>query len=144
MAASDANQSFTPDPNIQKIAEAYSQDAVEFAKKQFGITLDWSDASVADVEKALSLMHSSYASTTPKPTEEQVMSFAKGFGSYVGEVYRRNHGGTWGMVHMNGQSFPGMRTPAGVNFWPWGRASNRIIQGPQNNIADYYRVLLEK
>ena len=72
------------------------------------------------------------------------MSYAKAYGSYVGEVYRRNHGAEWGIVNLGGQKFPGLRTKFGTNFWPWGRALNRITQGVENNIADYYKVLLEK
>lgn len=140
----DTKQSFTPDANVQKVAEAYALDAIDFAKKQFNISLDWSDPSVAKVEQALAMMHSSFLTTTPRPTEEQAMTFAKAFGSYVGEVYRKNHGGSWGIVSLNGQQFPGLQTKSGVNFWPWGRALNRIMQGPENNIADYYRALLEK
>lgn len=144
LANDESSQAFAPDPNVQKMAEAYALDAIDFAQRQFGIKLDWSDASIENVEKALSLMHASYMRTQPKPTEDQVMSFAKGFGSYVGEVYRRNHGAAWGMVNLNGQKFPGLRTKSGKNFWPWGRALNRITQGAENNMTDYYRMLLEK
>ena len=144
MANDKTTQSFVSDPNVQKVAEAYALDAVEYSKKNFGITLDWTDKSIVDVEKALALMHSSYMSTTPRPTEEQVMSFAKGFGSYIGEVYRRNHGAEWGIVNLDGQKFPGLTTKSGINFWPWGRALNRIMQGSENNVADYYKALLEK
>jgi hypothetical protein len=143
-ALAEIKPSFTPDVNVQKVADAYAQDAVDMAKKQFNITLDWSDASIANVEKILTMMHTSFITTTPRPTEEQAMSFAKGFGSYIGEVYRRNHGGEWGIVSLNGQKFPGLQTKSSVNFWPWGRALNRIMQGPENNVADYYRALLEK
>lgn len=143
-ALAETKPTFTPDANVQKVAEAYAQDAVDMAKNQFGITLDWSDASIPTVEKALALMHFSFITTKPRPTEEQAMSFAKGYGSYIGEVYRRNHGGEWGIVSLNGQKFPGLKTKSGVNFWPWGRALNRIMQGPENNVADYYRALLEK
>lgn len=144
LANDKTTQSFVSDPNVQKVAEAYALDAVEYSKKNFGITLDWTDKSIVDVEKALALMHSSYMSTTPRPTEEQVMSFAKGFGSYIGEVYRRNHGAEWGIVNLDGQKFPGLTTKSGINFWPWGRALNRIMQGSENNVADYYKALLEK
>lgn len=144
MAADQKSQSFTADPKIHKVAEAYAQDAVDFSKNQFGIKLDWTDASIANVESALAKMHQSYISTTPRPTEEQVMSFAKGFGSYIGEVYRRNHGGEWGIVDLGGQQFPGIKSKSGTSFWPWGRALNRITQGPENNVADYYKALLEK
>lgn len=142
VAADVADNSFSPDPNIQKMAEAYAQDAVDFAGKQLGVKLDWSDASIAYVELALSKMSTSYTTTSPKPTDEQVMSFAKAFGSYIGEVYRRNHGATWGMVALGGQKFPGLRTTSGINFWPWGRAFNRITKGSEDNVADYYATLL--
>lgn len=144
MAGDAADQSFSPDPNIQKVAEAYALDAVDFSAKQFGITLDWSDGSIASVEKALEQLSASYASKNPKPTEAQVMSFAKAYGSYVGEVYRRNHGATWGIVTLGGQKFPGLRTASGINFWPWGRALNRITNGAEDNLSDYYAALLSK
>ncbi|NML35086.1 hypothetical protein [Paraburkholderia antibiotica] len=143
-ADSNASPSFTPDPKIEQMAQAYAQGAVDFAAKQFAVKLDWSDASIANVEKVLAQLNSSYTSTAPKPTDEQVMSFAKGFGSYVGEVYRRNHGGEWGMVTLGGNRFPGLQTASGTNFWPWARAFNRITKGSENNIADYYGALLKK
>lgn len=143
-ADNTGSPSFSPDPRIGKMAEAYAQDAVDFSAKQFSIKLDWSDASVADVEKTLSKMHASYTDTTPKPSDEQVMSFAKGFGSYVGEVFRRNHGGEWGMVTLGDHRFPGMRTTSGTDFWPWARAFDRITKGSEADIADYYNVLLKK
>jgi hypothetical protein len=143
-ADTSSDQSFAPDPKIQKIAEAYSLDAVDFSAKQFGIKLDWSDASVANVEKVLEQMSSSYASKSPKPTDEQVMSFAKAYGSYVGEVYRRNHGGEWGMVSIGANRFLGVRTTSGSSFWPWGRVFNRITKGPEDNLSDYYMALLQR
>jgi hypothetical protein len=144
LAETASDQSFSPDPKIQKIAEAYSLDAVDFSAKHFGIKLDWSDASIADVEKTLAQMSSSYVSTNPKPPGEQVMAFAKAYGSYVGEVYRRNHGGEWGMVTLGGSRFPGLRTASGSSFWPWGRVFNRITKGTEDNIADYYAALLKR
>jgi hypothetical protein len=142
VAADAAENSFHPDPNVQKMAEAYAQDAVDFAGKQLGVKLDWSDSSIANVELALSKMSASYTTTNPKPADEQVMSFAKAFGSYVGEVYRRNHGATWGIVTLGGQKFPGLRTTSGVNFWPWGRVFNRITKGSEDNVSDYYAALI--
>jgi hypothetical protein len=139
-----ASQSFSPDPKIEQMAQAYAQDAVDFSAKQFAIKLDWSDASIANVEGVLAQMNSSYAATAPKPTDEQVMSFAKGFGSYVGEVYRRNHGGEWGMFTIGENRFPGLQTASGTNFWPWARAFKRITEGSEDNIADYYGALLKK
>jgi len=136
------NTNFTPDSNIQKIAEAYALDAVDFAKSQFNISLDWSDDSIKDVENILGKMHVSYIATNPHPTEEQVMSFAKAFGSYIGEVFRRHHGGEWGIVRLDKKEFPGFRTKKDINFWPWGKVFQRIIEGNANNITVYYNYLL--
>lgn len=125
------------------MAEAYALDAVNFASKTSVGKLDWSDSSVAHVETILGSLHAQAA--TAKPTPEQVFQFAKAFGSYVGEVFRRNHGATWGMVTLQGQSFPGLKADgtAGL-FWPWGRAQNRLSNGPEDNIWHYYQELLRR
>lgn len=141
MVGEAADQSFSPDPNVQKVAEAYAQDAADLSVRQFGIKLDWSDRSVENVEKELAQLSASYATTNPKPTDEQVMSFAKAYGSYIGEVYRRNHGATWGVITLSGRKFPGLKAASGVIFWPWGRALNRIKNGAEDNVLDYYEEL---
>src|SRR5690242_15336087 len=89
---------FTPDPEIQQIAEAYALDARDFAERAFHITLDWSDASVEQVEVIVADLYRQKQVMKPPPKEEQVVMFAKMLGSYVGEVFRRNHGAEWGMV----------------------------------------------
>lgn len=132
---------FTPDDKIQKIAEAYALDACDFFRDHFHITLDWTDPSIERVELVMDTFHRQLAQAKPSP--EKVMQFAKLFGSYIGEVYRKNHGATWGMVEMNGQSFPGLQTRSGTLFWPWGRAQNRLVDGPENNVWHYYSTLIK-
>lgn len=136
-------EAFAEDPNLQQIAEAYALDAVDFARDRFKLSLDWSDASVAHIETMLAEFHRQIHSV--KPTDEQVLQFAKLFGSYVGEVFRRNHGATWGIVSLEGQSFPGLKAsgPAGL-FWPWGRVQNRIRNGPEDDVWHYYQYLLSR
>jgi len=135
--------SFTPDDNIRKIAEAYSLDCVDFAKQHFKLKLDWSDGSVREIETMLERFHAE--SSSAKPTQEQISKFAKVFGSYVGEVFRRNHGAKWGMVALGGDTFPGLRADKdGTTFWPWGRAQNRLVNGPEDNMWHYYQVLVSE
>lgn len=133
--------SFVPDPNIHKVAEAYALDAVDFLWDHFRLVLDWTDDSVRHVETMLDNLHATLE--VEKPSEERVFHFAKMFGSYVGEVFRRNHGATWGIVTIDNESFPGMKSAHdGVEFWPWGRAQRRLVNGPEDNIWVYYRVLV--
>jgi hypothetical protein len=134
--------SFVPDDDIRQIAEAYALDAVDFARASFQAKLDWSDDSIQLLEAILQSFHEKLPDANP--SDEQVMQFAKMFGSYIGEVYRRNHGATWGMVTLEGDTFPGLEAEGtGKKFWPWGRAQNRLTEGPENNVWHYYCVLIE-
>ena len=137
-----ATPDFVASDAIRQDAAASATEAVTMAKRQFDIALDGSEASIDDVERALDRLHSNYVLATPKPSDAQLLPYARAFGAYVGEVYRRNHGAAWGTVTLNGSDYAGLRTDAGVNVWMTGRVLNRIIDGPENNIAEYYRKLV--
>jgi len=131
---------FEPDSKIERIAEAYALDAVDLAQKRFGVMLDWNDSSIQEVETILKRLHETISRA--KPSEEQVLQFAKIFGSYVGEVFRRNHGARWGMVDLGIDRFPGMQTKrTGAEFWPWGRTQKRLTRGPEDNVWHYFQSL---
>lgn len=66
VAESIATQSFSLDPKVERIAEAYALDAVDFSEKRFATKLDWSDASIANVEKILGQINLSYTNTAPQ------------------------------------------------------------------------------
>jgi len=134
---------FTEDSGIGQIAMACASEAVDFARDNFKLVLDWSDDSVAHVETMLGVFHDQLAEADPG--EEKVFGIARLFGSYVGEVFRRNHGATWGIVELGGETFPGLRAASSSwLFWPWARAQNRIRNGPEDNIQHYYQLLLQK
>ena len=136
----ESTETFKIDNDVQQVAEAYSLDAVDAARENFGVTLDWSDASIERVEGVLAQL---YAQRDSAPSDDVVWTFAKMFGSYIGEVYRKNHGATWGTVTLQGQTFPGIQASTTCQlFWPWGKAHNRITQGEEENVLHYYRVLL--
>lgn len=131
-------QKFEADPKVQKMAEAYSLDFIDFARANFQIELDWSDESVAQVEKIAAGLHENYIRT--KPSDEQIAPFYKGLGSYIGEVFRRNHQAEWGWVTFNGTRFPGMHRDKVGLFWPWGKVQSRIVNGAEDNLWAYYQV----
>ena len=62
--------SFSPDPKIAKMAEAYAHDAIDFAGRAFQTKLDWSDASIERVETILGKLNQSLPAA--KPPEEAV------------------------------------------------------------------------
>ena len=134
---------FVVDDKLQEIAEAYALDAVDFARDHFALQLDWSDRSVQHIETILTRFHNELSRA--KPSEDQIFQFAKMFGSYVGEVFRRNQGARWGMVTVAGETFPGMEAiKTGSRFWPWAKVQHRLINGPEDNVWHYYRHLAEQ
>ncbi len=126
---------------MQQIAEAYALDAVDLARDNFGNTLDWSDASVSSVEDMLAELYTQRG--VARPSEDQVWTVAKAFGSYIGEVFRRNHGATWGMTSVNGEALPGIQgSNSCALFWPWSKVFGRLSNGSEDNVWTYYQVLM--
>lgn len=131
---------FEAQERIQTLAEAYALDAVDFAKQHFSIDLDWSDNSVEHIESILEVLHQDFLQS--KPTQEKVSSFGKMFGSYVGEVFRRNHGARWGIITLGEESMPGLEAEiTRGQFWPWAKVEKRIENGPEDNVWHYFQVL---
>lgn len=131
---------FSEDARYQAMAEAYALDAIDYARENLRLKLDWTDSSIEILEKILDLFNRDLAKA--KPPDEQVAEFSRMWGSYLGEVYRKNHGATWGLVTHGDQSFPGMKATSGTLFWPWGRVQNRLRNGPEDNVWHYYLDLI--
>lgn len=138
---------FKENADVAKVAEAYSLDCIDFVKKSFGIELDWSDSSVQVVEDLLSQLSSAVNSPNPPP-KERVSDFSKIFGFYVGEVYRKNHGGVvWGDIFISGQKYYGLgseKDTKAPRFWPTVKANKRIVLGDSENVWHYYQAIIKK
>jgi hypothetical protein len=132
---------FRPTEDHPRIAEAYALDAVD-AAAPFGVTLDFSEASVRDVESILAKMHEEMSSA--RPSEEDMWAFAKIYGSYIGEVMRRAHGGTWGVATLGDEEAVALDLPVTPSnrqiVWPWSRVLNRFWDGPEDKVWHYYQV----
>lgn len=135
---------FSADAQVQREAVPMAREAVQFAWRRYDIALDGTEASIEQVEQTLARLSEAYASVEPKPSDEEVMTFAQRFGAYVGEIYRQNHGGDWGWVRLEARRFPGVRTRAGSVVWPSGRVYERITRGADYSVADYYTDLLKR
>ncbi len=131
---------FAEDAKIQQAAEGFASEAIAFARKNFQLELDFSDASVGQIENIMENFDRNTAKGLPRA--EVLAQFGKMFGSYIGEVYRKNHGGSWGLITKDGSSMPGVQGANGILFWPWARVETRMRQGPQESVLDYYLFLL--
>jgi hypothetical protein len=136
-------------PTVTDMMVAYAQDAVDMAKANFGVELDYSEASVQKVEECLTKLHD----TIPKgflgkllgrgPSADDILQVSKMFGGYVGEVFRKYHGGAWLVEPAPGSDGPvvTLQHSNGGKFWPSAKVHKRLVNGPEDNVWVYYRVL---
>jgi hypothetical protein len=135
-------------PTIGDMMAAYAQHAVDFAQAKFGETLDYSERNVQKVESCLRQLYDA----KPKgflgklfgrgPSDDDVLTVAKMFGGYVGEVVRRHHGGEWVLDEetYSEHAVIAIHHPSGKLF-PSAKVHMRLINGDEDNVWVYYQVL---
>lgn len=134
---------FTADKKIGDMAKNEAARAIAFANSAFKINLDMTDESIKDVESILGHLH--YQALEDKTASDEMILLAKAFGGYIGEVYRNNRGAEWGSLILAGESFPVLRCKdINRNLWPWSLAQNRILEGAEYNVWNYYQDLIGK
>lgn len=138
--AFESRMIFTADRGAAQAASRYAQDMVQFAQIELHVTLDWSDESVAMIEEVASELHADLR--RERGHLRDVDPLMQMLGSYLGEVYRRNHGGEWGFVATNGKRLMAIKAKEGSELlWPIERIKRRIRGGGggSNNVWAYYQ-----
>ena len=130
---------FVVDPEAQQIAEAYALDAQDFSRSALGIELAWEESSAKKVEEVLARLHDDLPHAGLP--DSSVESYAKGFGSFLGELLRKLDGGEWGYATIDGTSMAALRLSDQSIVFPWARAYRRIKDGPEDNVAHYFATL---
>ncbi|HWM87835.1 MAG TPA: hypothetical protein VNO33_18400 [Kofleriaceae bacterium] len=127
------------DAELDDSTQEWAGNAIGIAAEKFGAELDFTEASVEMLEHVLGQFHASLDEVQPDPESFQmVVSF---FGSYLGEVYRRAHGGRWFLFRMGGEGVIGFRPTAGPDVWPWWMVSLRIQCGEELDVRESYRTI---
>ena len=135
-----AEMTFEADAKLANKAAKRAAELAAFVSAKYAQKLDYSDDSIELIDPILDELHSLYVDE--QPPEEQIVPLAEGFGSYIGEVYRKNHGGTWGWITEGERVFPGIKPERGGLFWPWAKALDRIKTQTEPSISDYYHFLV--
>lgn len=131
---------FEADSVMAKRAAKRADELTQMAEAQFQVKLDYSDESIEQIDILMDKIHESFLSE--QPPESALIPISQGFGSYIGEVYRRNHEATWGWITEGDRVFPGLKQSKGGYFWPWEKALDRIKTNTAPNISDYYHYLV--
>lgn len=124
------------DANLR--ANQRAAELVTFAAANFKLKLDYSEESIARVEHTLGEIHKHFGANAEQ-NKAAMVNLANGFGSYIGEVIRRNHGGEW---RANLPNLPpgvdGLYVNGAV-VSPLQAVFLRITKGSQFNIENFYK-----
>jgi hypothetical protein len=122
---------------------AYACDAVSYAEQRLGMTLDYSEQSLEDVDRIVA-EYSKGGMLDPDQLSvaerEDLWAFCKMLGGYVGEVIIRNLGGEWQTKEMDDGSIAVQLVTAGVTGSP-PEAVWRALAEPYKAIVSFYRGL---
>ena len=134
---------FRDDASVAAESAKVAASWVNVVKRHFGVELDYSDASIRDLERVAEEIF-----RTKPPVEEQSDDFLLAFrqftdqtGAYLGEVLRRNHGAKWGYSVVGKTREMAMLTPSGNIIWPVERAQKRLINGREGDLWHYFKTL---
>ena len=134
------------DVDLAQVMSSAAEDAVREALSVFGVALDYSEGSIQAVEKILGRIHDSRPKGLLRlfrrgPSGEEIWAHALSLGAYVGEVMRRQWGGAWEPPLPDiGKAFVTLHLSWGT-VWPTAKALKRLLNGAEDNVWLYYRVL---
>ncbi len=125
------------DPQLASWIVNQTQIAVQTAKFKWSKSLDFSPESLRDLEQILGAMHVTCTQAAPGqgPTEEQLLTVAKVWGPYVGEVMRRSYGGQWSVENDGALSL----SIGEARLFPMAKVRKRIVNGPGDSIPFYFQ-----
>jgi hypothetical protein len=131
-------QEMSSAPDLSAWLVAQCQFAVQTASLKWGEALDFSAGSLAGIERILGALHDIGRQTPGSgPTPEQIDAMCKVWGVYVGEALRRHHGGQW---RLDGALVLDMGK---AKTAPLAKVRKRIVDGPADNVAFYFKVIGE-
>ena len=123
---------------LRRLVAATATEAVERARTEFKIELDFSESSVEKVEEI-----AARALAQPRFSEERRAELAKLFGVYLGEVARRNHGGEWLIPQGGPMAGALVLQGKGGQSSPPSKVYKRLANGGEDNLTVYYELLVK-
>jgi hypothetical protein len=129
------------DVTISDVMIAYARDAEHIALRD-GIVLDYSEASLMQVDSILQgIAGESVLSPKTPEEEDQIWTWSKLYGGYVGEVVIRNMGGAWETLDNSDGSARVILRCEGVQMFPLEKVYKRLTEDEFSGVSGYCRAL---
>ena len=116
----------------------YALDAVDTGKHNFKINLDFSEDSIKNVELILDKLNKSLYKA---PSKEIIMSFAKQFAGYIGQIIINKWGGEWiDESNYEIENGPGLKVKD-QHLFLLSKVYRRITRGSEENVYHFYETI---
>ena len=122
--------------DAQELMKNLSNDAVIFAKSEFGTVLDYSPQSMIKIEHLIIELRENFQSDIAQ--EKVLYTLSNILGAYCGECFIRQHGGSW-LIEDDGEKNM-VYLQAGEFTFPFpGVVYLNLVDRDSLSINDYYR-----
>lgn len=132
-----------PRPTIADVMREYAKGAVAYATRVYGMDLNYSEQSLIDIDAIIAKRIASglvVPDDLPASEREELWTFCKLLGGYVGEVILRNLGGAWEAQTEDDGSATVSVVVGGIRGSP-PEAIWKAHAEESKSIASYYRTL---
>lgn len=129
---------------IADVMRAYAADTVTHAKSRYGIDLDYSEASLEEIDRMLGDRMGGAPIEPDKLTSEEreeLWVYCKMIGGYVGEVVVRNLGGAWQVEEIDSENSAVTLMAAEKIKGSPPESVWRTLTEPYRSMVSYYRTL---
>jgi hypothetical protein len=123
--------------STEAMMQYFAGEAGKWVKHDRGIDLDYSLASVQVIEEELNRIARDVNPANPQPG---TFGLATAYGAYIGEVLRRQHGGSWAVDHEMGTRTYPLTTRTNETLFPVIWCYKRLTIGSEENV--YHKALL--
>ena len=132
------------DHDDTSMVEEFLPIAYATATHGHGLTLDGTSKTIDDLEKILGTASDAIRASNLTIENEDIRTFLGIFSIYLGEVFRVEHQGNWIKAHYDELGTSSLWVRSGLTratlMDPFMRVQNRLFEGPEYNVADYYRM----
>jgi len=133
--------------NFNEEFAAYALKLVDFALHEYQIKLDYSEQSIPKIEEIAGAIYQERPKNIfqrfwkSELSQDEFDDLCTMLGSYLGEVYRRFHGGDWAI----NQEFETHGIRSGENWmFPISKVAKRLLNGPEDNLESFYLVFTDR
>ena len=131
----------TAEQTLEAMVAGLADDAVKLGR-EFKLHLDFSEATLAQVEDVLGRLADELPAKKPSDDVDQMCRI---WGVYFGEVVRRKFGGEWAIETYPGAQFATLTLNVrGAKLFPTMKVFRRLTQGASENLWSFYQTVSKK